>query len=74
MEEVLESYGWCTTAYHPVLEGKIPPDEAGDALLSAMKKDKKNSSPAIRCILQREINSTVIQEVPEAAIRSVLES
>jgi len=74
VEEVLESYGWCTTAYHPVLEGKIPPDEAGDALLSAMKKDKKNSSPAIRCILQREINSTVIQEVPEAAIRSVLES
>lgn len=74
VEEVLESYGWCTTAYHPVLEGKIPPDEAGDALLSAMKKDKKNSSTAIRCILQREINSTVIQEVPEAAIRSVLES
>lgn len=74
VEEVLKSYGWCTTAFHPVLEGKFSPKEAANALLDAMKKDKKNSSSAIRCILQREINSTVIQEVPEDAIRSVLES
>lgn len=74
VEEVLKSYGWCTTSFHPVLEGKFSPKEAANALLDAMKKDKKNSSSAIRCILQREINSTVIQEVPEDAIRSVLES
>ena len=73
VNQVLESYGWCTTAYHPVLVGKVSPKDAGIILLSAMKKDKKNSGASIRFILQREINSTVIQEVPEAAILAVLE-
>ena len=74
VDQVLESYGWCRTAYHPVLEGKVSPEEAGTVLLSAMKKDKKNSSAAVRFILQREINSTVIQEVPEDKILAVLEA
>ena len=74
VDQVLESYGWCRTAYHPVLEGKVSPEEAGTVLLSAMKKDKKNSSTAVRFILQREINSTVIQEVPEDKILAVLEA
>lgn len=73
IKDVLESYGWCTQALHPVLEGKIDQKDAGVILVSAMKKDKKNSSVAIRCILQREINSTVIQEVPEDKILAVLE-
>lgn len=74
VDQVLESYGWCRTAYHPVLEGKVPPEEAGDVLLSAMKKDKKNSNASVRFILQREINSTVIQEVPDDKILAVLEA
>ena len=74
VDQVLESYGWCRTAYHPVLEGKVSPEEAGDVLLSAMKKDKKNSNATVRFILQREINSTVIQEVPDDKILAVLEA
>ena len=74
VDQVLESYGWCRTAYHPVLEGKFSPEEAGDVLLSAMKKDKKNSNATVRFILQREINSTVIQEVPDDKILAVLEA
>lgn len=74
VDQVLESYGWCRTAYHPVLAGKVPPEEAGDVLLSAMKKDKKNSNATVRFILQREINSTVIQEVPDDKILAVLEA
>lgn len=71
---VLEDYGWCKEAYHPVLEGKISLQDAGCLLLSAMKKDKKNSSSSVRFILQREINSTVIQEVDEDTVLKVLEA
>ena len=39
-----------------------------------MKKDKKNSSSSVRFILQREINSTVIQEVDEDTVLKVLEA
>ena len=74
VDQVLESYGWCRTAYHPVLEGKVSPEDANIILLSAMKKDKKNSSASVRFILQREINSTVIQEVPDHEILAVLEA
>lgn len=74
VDQVLESYGWCKTAYHPVLEGKVSPEDANIILLSAMKKDKKNSSASVRFVLQREINSTVIQEVPDHEILAVLEA
>lgn len=74
VEAVLEQYGWCKEPYHPVLEGKISPQDAGCLLLSAMKKDKKNSSSSVRFILQREINSTVIQEVDEDTVLKVLEA
>ena len=74
VEAVLEQYGWCKDPYHPVLEGKISPQDAGCLLLSAMKKDKKNSSSSVRFILQREINSTVIQEVDENTVLKVLEA
>lgn len=74
VDAVLEAYGWCREAYHPVLEGKISPQDAGTLLLSAMKKDKKNSSSTVRFILQREINSTVIQEVAEDKVLKVLEA
>lgn len=70
---VLESYGWETSPVHPVLApGGQDADRTAEALISAMRKDKKNTSDSIRCILQREMNSTVIQEVPEADIAAVL--
>ena len=37
-------------------------------------KNEKNSGAAVRFILQREINSTVIQEVPDDKILAVLEA
>lgn len=66
VQEVLTKYGWETKAYHPALDlAGISPQAAPEKLLAAMKKDKKNASSKIRCILQREINSTLIEEVPE---------
>lgn len=70
---VLSSYGWETKALHPVLlEKNNDKDKAINELISAMKKDKKNSSNTIRCILQKEINMTVIQEVDDSDIIAVL--
>lgn len=71
--EVLTSYGWEISPEHSILVASgLDPEAAATKIISAMKKDKKNTSPQIRCILQREINSTVIQEVPEQDIRNVL--
>ena len=73
VQEVLTKYGWETKAYHPALESAgISPQAAPEKLLAAMKKDKKNASSKIRCILQREINSTLVEEVPEDMLIKVL--
>lgn len=73
VKDVLTKYGWETRAYHPALESAgISPQAAPEKLIAAMRKDKKNSSSKIRCILQREINSTLIEEVPEDIITKVL--
>ena len=47
-------------------------EEIAKILLNAMKKDKKNSSSKIRFILQSNVGETVITEVPEEDILSVL--
>ena len=47
-------------------------DEIAKILLNAMKKDKKNSSDKVRFILQSNVGETVITEVPEGDILSVL--
>lgn len=72
---VLQSYGWETNPIHPVLD--LPEQDKTqvvDSIIDAMKKDKKNDSDSIRCVLQRDINSTVIQEVQESDIKAVLEA
>lgn len=71
---VLEAYGWETNALHPVLlKNNKNKTKAITDLISAMKNDKKNSSNSIRFILQKEINLTVIQEVPDEDVIAVLE-
>lgn len=74
---VLESYGWCAAPVHPALAKKIDAgsmtdDEAARSLLAAMKNDKKKKAGAIRFILQREINSTLVTEAPDADVLAVL--
>jgi len=69
--DLLSKYDWCTTAQHPYLQDRNP-EEVADALIAAMRQDKKNDSNLIRHILQKELNCTVIQEVEDDAIRSTL--
>jgi 3-dehydroquinate synthase len=66
---VLASFGWETRAVHPLLASRT---DAADILLAAMKKDKKNRSEKIRLILQKGLESNVIQEVSDDQIRAVL--
>ncbi|AEE17011.1 3-dehydroquinate synthase [Treponema brennaborense] len=70
---VLASYGWETAPVHSALSGSgRTAAQTAAALIEAMKKDKKNTPGAIRCILQRDMNSTVVQEAAEADIAAVL--
>ena len=69
----LSSFGWETDPVHPAMKEKYGSDEEiAKVLLNAMKKDKKNSSDKIRFILQENVGETVITEVPEGDILSVL--
>ena len=71
--QALQSYGWSCERIHPVLrESFFVKDNTAQALLQAMKKDKKNSSNTVRLILQRGIESAVIREVEDEYIRTVL--
>ena len=47
-------------------------DNPSEALLKAMKKDKKNSCATVRLILQKGIKSALIREVEDEYIRTVL--
>lgn len=74
---VLESYGWSSAPVHPVIAsrmtaGNTSPDENAKALLATMKNDKKKKGGNIRFVLQREINSTLVSEVPDADVLAVL--
>ncbi len=70
---VLGSYGWCSLPVHPILAaGNLSPVQIAAQLVNIMKKDKKNTESSIRCILQRDINSTLALEVAESDIRAVL--
>ncbi len=74
--QVLGLYGWVTAARHPAADA-VPEDGTGrtvaDRLAEIMKKDKKNRTGGIRCVLQREMNSTVIQDVPAEDVAAVLD-
>ncbi|HIW36164.1 MAG TPA: 3-dehydroquinate synthase [Candidatus Treponema faecavium] len=69
--DMLARYGWCTGAVHTKLAGS-PPEQTADAIISAMKKDKKNSSSRIRVVLQKELHDTLTMEVSDQDIRRVL--
>lgn len=70
---LLESYGWSTAPQHPALEKLgLTRKETAEKLLSAMKNDKKNKDKNICCVLQREMNSTVVTEVSDEDILAVL--
>jgi len=65
---VLQKYGWCTSAIHPlVLGGGI-----GERLIAVMHKDKKNKNDTIRLILQNGLAQTFIQETDDKDILAVL--
>ena len=73
VKNCLASFGWETSPVHPEMKKKFSSDEEiAKVLLSAMKKDKKNSSDKVRFILQSNVGETVITEVPEADILAVL--
>ena len=73
VKKCLASFGWETSPVHPEMKKKYGSDEEiAKILLNAMKKDKKNSSSKIRFILQSNVGETVITEVPEEDILSVL--
>jgi len=74
---VLSSYGWCVDAVHPAIAAKIRSGEltgetAAAALLAAMKNDKKKKAGMIRFVIQREINSTFVTEIPDDRVLAVL--
>ncbi len=73
VKKVLGSFGWETQAQHPALNGKYSSaEEAAQSLFDAMKKDKKNASSRVRFVLQEDIGETVITEVDEKNVLSVL--
>ena len=66
--EILESYGWETNSIPAIVRG----GGIGERFLSVMHKDKKNMDDTIRIIITKGIGDTVIEEVPDAEIISVL--
>lgn len=66
---LLASFGWETGAVHSSLKNI---DNSAQKILFAMKKDKKNSSTAVRLILQKGLADTVITEVCDNDILNVL--
>ena len=63
----LNNYGWSTAPIPPELA-----QDSADSLIQIMHKDKKNSGEKIRCILQKELNMTIIEEIADSDIRAVL--
>ncbi len=69
VKELIASYNFCVEARHPSL---VHHSDCAEAIIEAMKKDKKNRQKNINCILQRALYSTDIYTVDEESLRSVL--
>lgn len=69
VKAVLSSYGYETGPVHSSLKNV---SGGAEKLISAMHKDKKNSSSAVKFVLQKDFCQTVIQEVPDEKIAAVL--
>lgn len=73
VKSALSSFGWETQPMHSALDGKFASEkEAALSLFEAMKKDKKNASNKVRFVLQEDVGETVITEVDERDVLSVL--
>lgn len=73
VKSALSSFGWETQPMHSSLNGKFASEkEAALSLFEAMKKDKKNASNKVRFVLQEDVGETVITEVDEKDVLSVL--
>lgn len=73
VKSALSSFGWETQPLHSALNGKfVSEKEAALSLFEAMKKDKKNASNKVRFVLQEDVGETVITEVDEKDVLSVL--
>ncbi|MGP1586787.1 MAG: 3-dehydroquinate synthase [Treponemataceae bacterium] len=71
--QLLSLYDYPTTPIPKILATKkLKKDTVQKKLLGAMKQDKKNESNSICCVLQKELNSTIIQDVSENDILKVL--
>lgn len=66
--DILKLYGWETAAIPGVVYG----GGIGERLLSVMHKDKKNLTEKVRLIIQKGLQDTVIEEVADSDILSVL--
>ncbi|WP_288517527.1 3-dehydroquinate synthase family protein [uncultured Treponema sp.] len=73
VKSALSSFGWETQPMHSAINGKFDSEkEAALSLFEAMKKDKKNASNKVRFVLQEDVGETVITEVDEKDVLSVL--
>lgn len=73
VKSALSSFGWETQPMHSALNGKFASEkEAALSIFEAMKKDKKNASNKVRFVLQEDVGETVITEVDEKDVLSVL--
>lgn len=73
VKSALSSFGWETQPMHSALNEKFASEkEAALSLFEAMKKDKKNASNKVRFVLQEDVGETVITEVDEKDVLSVL--
>ena len=67
---IIKSFGWCA---EPIPQNAVHfKTDFPDAIISAMKKDKKNIHGRIRLILQKNIGQTFIYEAEEKNIKEVL--
>lgn len=73
LTELLRTYGWCTEPFYAGAQLTENRKTYGDALIEAMRKDKKKHNGSIRFILQKTLQSNVILEVDETLIRKVLQ-
>ncbi len=69
VSSILTGYGWEDAPVHSSLSSVENPAEK---LLSAMQGDKKKKNGELRFILQKNLNSTLITEVPDTDILAVL--
>jgi len=66
--KILDTYGWITKAVPSVVKG----GGIGERFLAVMHKDKKNLNDKIKLIISKGVTNTVIEEVEDKEILSVL--